>query len=118
MPRLRLHTRHAIPQDVPAIVQLSRRVQDRLDENGSQQVSGPLNTTHVLDRIREERCYVLINNADEAIIGVAMVKAIEANYYEQSRDFDVERFPPPWKLLHSFMIEPDLWGQGMPPQSP
>ena len=111
MPRLRLSSRPATTADIQTIIGISRRVQDRLEEDGSLQVSGPLSSTHILDRIREQRCVVTCKE-DGQIVGLSMVKPIEANYYEQSRDFDVENFPPPWKLLHSFMLEPDLWGKG------
>lgn len=111
-----LAVRRAIADDVPALVELSRRVQDKLTASGSLQQFGPIPRATVAAHVAAGSASVLVAGAD--VIGDMFVEPnsdepVTPGLAEILRKLGFTAADAPLWFLQKLMIAPERQGDGL-----
>jgi GNAT superfamily N-acetyltransferase len=102
---MQMQVRHAQEKECDYIVELSRRVQDKLNRSGSLQEIGPIPFEVVVTYIEQNSAYVM--EVDGSLVGSVFVQPAPVHVADWGFDNPAYRY---W-FLHKLMIEPEQQGK-------
>lgn len=114
-----LDTRLAQTHELPAVIDLSARVQAKLTAARSEQRIGPLEHHVVEAAIAEGRLFVATlpsTSPPVDIIGLAFIKPVSRSHFPivLTPDFnELKDYPEPWWYMHSLMLDPEAQSKGL-----
>ncbi len=111
-----MHVRPATPRAIDAIVELSRRVQERLTASGSLQQFGPIPRETVAAHVAAGSALLLVDTGGELLGGVLVEPEWAPASAEIGRVFTELALPPsrgPRWWLQKLMIAPERQGGGL-----
>lgn len=106
-----MHVRHATGEDIPVVVEMSRRVQAALTASGSLQEFGPIPVAVVAAHVAAGTAYVL-TDAGRILGGVFVVPATGVSH-PIIRQWGLADLPGTTFFLNKLMIEPDEQSHGL-----